>query len=145
MLNIRPHHGLCMQNFVGNGYSEKFVENMQQVLHRLKETPTQEICLIGAEDVLCSCCPHHQNGCVSGQKVSFLDREVLQTCGLNEKQRLPWNEFRSLVEEKILFTSEFDRICCSCEWFGLCKRLVQERMENKHEEKRTGQGTGSPV
>lgn len=34
-VRLRPHHLLCMQTFVGNGYSEAFVENMKQVLARL--------------------------------------------------------------------------------------------------------------
>ena len=32
---LRPHHGLCLAHFVGEGYSGPFAENMGQVLSAL--------------------------------------------------------------------------------------------------------------
>lgn len=117
-----------MQNFVGEGYSEAFTHNMKAVLTGLASQPEQELWLIQEEDVLCCACPHHQNGCVSGQKVERLDAEVLRACGITAGETISWKDFRQKIEKIILKTSEFDRICGDCQWFTLCKSLVTTRM-----------------
>ena len=54
MLRLRPHHGMCIANFVGRGYDEVFTVNMNQTAEALKAEPQQEIWLKAGEDVLCS-------------------------------------------------------------------------------------------
>ena len=43
MLRLRPHHGMCIANFVGRGYDEVFTVNMNQTAEALKAEPQQEI------------------------------------------------------------------------------------------------------
>ena len=38
-LHLRPHHLLCLQTFVGRGYSEEFVEHMTLVKKQLATDP----------------------------------------------------------------------------------------------------------
>ena len=33
---LRPHHLLCTQGYSGHGYSEAFVEHMNDVVHQLR-------------------------------------------------------------------------------------------------------------
>ena len=33
MINIRPHHLLCMRAYIGNGYSEEFKIEMEKVIN----------------------------------------------------------------------------------------------------------------
>ena len=49
-LLLRPHHGLCIQNFRGKGYSENFVREMAKIAAFLEENPKQEITLHTAAD-----------------------------------------------------------------------------------------------
>ena len=34
---LRPHHLLCTQGYSGHGYSEAFVEHMNDVVHQLRD------------------------------------------------------------------------------------------------------------
>ena len=36
---LRPHHLLCTQGYSGHGYSEAFVEHMNDIVHQLREVP----------------------------------------------------------------------------------------------------------
>mgnify|MGYP002131808715 CR=1 FL=1 len=40
---LRPHHLLCTQGYSGHGYSEAFVEHMNDVVHQLREVPGTKI------------------------------------------------------------------------------------------------------
>ena len=33
---IRPHHGMCLAFFIGNGYSTGFTAHMQEMLEQMK-------------------------------------------------------------------------------------------------------------
>ena len=51
-LHLRPHHLLCLQTFVGRGYSEEFVEHMTLVKRQLADDPGTPITLVhGADDL----------------------------------------------------------------------------------------------
>ena len=41
-MNLRVHHLLCAPLYVGKGYSEKFTENMDAIVARLKEGRSEE-------------------------------------------------------------------------------------------------------
>lgn len=121
MYALRPHHGLCMANFVGRGYDEAFTQNMQAVLRALCKAPDQEIRLVQGRDVICGSCPHLRAGvCRTARKVEQLDRRTLELCGLNEGETLSWERFQELVREKILDAGHFFTVCRECAWFDFC-------------------------
>ena len=92
MIHLRPHHGLCIQQFVGRGYSEDFVKNMTELIGRLQSSPQQMIELCCRADDLCGSCPHRvENGCTSGQKV-----------------------------QQIIHAGKLGSVCRECEWLSLC-------------------------
>lgn len=125
VIPLRPHHGLCIRHYVGKGYSAEFVDNMTRIVAKLKEQKQQLIRLQNGGDVLCACCPHHQNGCVSGQKVEQLDQTVLEQTGLQTGMLLPWAAFQQRVQRDILEAEKFERVCGSCEWFKTCQEIRQ--------------------
>lgn len=125
-LILRPHHGLCIHNFVGKGYSEAFTINMKNVIARLaQEDPL--FSLAQGEDVLCAACPHNRSECESAAKVRQFDAEVLRLCGLQPGQTLRWSEFTALVEERILDAGKFATVCESCEWYDTCREIVNPK------------------
>lgn len=124
---LRPHHGLCIHNFVGKGYSEAFIENMFAVTAHLKQCPEQKIQLVVSEDVLCKRCPHHQNGCVSGQKVRQMDRMVLQQLKLAQETTLSWEEYTQKIKRDI--TRPTASICKSCQWSDTCVEIALQNGE----------------
>lgn len=120
-IHLRPHHGLCIPNFVGRGYDEAFTQNMTALIAHLTAHPAQKVVLWKGEDVLCGSCPHNQGGCVTLEKVLRLDQDLLEACGLQKGREISWGDFQALVEEKVFQTPAFDRICGDCSWYELCK------------------------
>ena len=45
-LHLRPHHLLCLQTFIGRGYSEEFIEHMTLVKKQLTTNPRTPITLV---------------------------------------------------------------------------------------------------
>lgn len=118
VLSLRPHHGLCMAYFVGEGYSSGFKKHMAEVLQAVQpETPVR---LAAGVDEICSACPHNCGGVCESPTVDSHDRAVLQACGLPKDQQLPFGEFTSLVQEKIIAKGLREEICGDCQWSSIC-------------------------
>lgn len=118
VLSLRPHHGLCMAYFVGEGYSSGFKKHMAEVLQAVQpETPVR---LAAGVDEICSACPHNCGGVCESPTVDSHDRAVLQACGLKKDQQLPFGEFTSLVQEKIIAKGLREEICGDCQWSRIC-------------------------
>lgn len=127
-LPMRPHHGLCLQFFVGKGYSPEFTAHMSATLGSLAENPAQLLRLVCRTDHFCTCCPHNQSGlCESGQKVDAYDQSVLSLCGLAEHQELSWQEFQALVSLKIISPGKQPQVCAGCQWAELCQEVSRQR------------------
>lgn len=108
-----------MAYFRGNGYSPEFVENMTQIKESLAQNPT--IRLTDHADVVCVCCPNDCHGvCNTAEKVSRYDNGVLEVCQLRIGDRIEWDVFRKMVEERILKAGKRENICGDCQWNALC-------------------------
>lgn len=120
---LRPHHGLCLHFFRGNGYSEDFVENMTEISLKLGENPTIE--LVSGSDQVCEACPNRvgETGCASDEKVLSYDASVLKLCGLNVGDQLHWQDFLTLVNAHILEPGLLESVCTGCQWISICKGL----------------------
>ena len=116
---LRPHHGMCLAFFVGEGYSEGFSAHMGTVKRHLsEETPVR--LTVGA-DVICAACPNNSGGvCENPALVAGYDNEVLRLCGLSDGQVLPYGVFRDLVHTRILAAGRRRGICGGCQWDALC-------------------------
>ena len=98
---IRPHHGMCLAFFIGNGYSNEFTAHMQEMLDLF--TKGADVCLTVKTDEICSACPNNCEGvCEAAEKVKRYDNEVLVECGLKEGQKLAFPEFTEAVQKKII-------------------------------------------
>lgn len=118
-LPLRPHHGLCMAYFVGEGYSSGFKKHMGEVLEHL--TPQSPVVLTCATDEVCSACPHNIEGtCESQAKVDGYDRAVLEACGLADGQELDFGAFTALVQSRIIAPGKRAEICGQCQWNSIC-------------------------
>ena len=121
-LHLRPHHGLCMAFFQGEGYSGGFVAALARRLEELEGTE-QPVFLKVETDAVCSGCPHNQNGCCdTAEKVAAYDRAVLEQCGLEEGTVCAFSDFTRLVQERIMTPGLRRQICGDCQWDGLCSR-----------------------
>ncbi|MDE6832983.1 MAG: DUF1284 domain-containing protein [Ruminococcus sp.] len=109
---IRPHHALCINFFIGKGYSNDFTENMNHVIENLHNNPLTEITI--GKDMICSKCP-----CTDCQeKAVSYDRKVIDFCGISGN--MSWNDLKKVVHEKIISTGKLHEICGDCQWFYIC-------------------------
>lgn len=123
---LRPHHGLCIAFFRGNGYSPEFTANMTNIISRLDlEDPL--VTLTDGTDMICGSCPHNSGGiCKSEEKVVKFDKAVLDACGLDYPGNIQWKIFKDLVSQNIIIPGKRSFICGSCQWNDLCTAIENE-------------------
>lgn len=116
---LRPHHGMCMAFFQGEGYSTEFTAHMARVIKTMEQNPT--ICLTSETDEVCAKCPNDLGGrCNTAEKVARYDEQVLSLCGLKEGEELSFADFRKKVFDNILLCGKRETICGDCQWTQLC-------------------------
>lgn len=119
-LPLRPHHGLCMAFFQGEGYSGGFVAALAARLRELEHSDGPVVLAVET-DVVCRACPHNQHGrCDTAEKVAAYDRAVLERCGLAAGTVCTFSQFTRLVQERIIAPGLRQEICGDCQWDGLC-------------------------
>ena len=125
-MKIRAHNLLCIQGFVGKGYSPEFVANMTRVIESLDDATPVEV--LASPDVLCEACPNLKpTGCAlhgEGSEAGIVkqDRDVAARLGIAEGETVAWSEILARIRARIA-PDDLDSICGSCPWLplGVCK------------------------
>ena len=125
-MNLRGHNLLCIQGFVGKGYSPDFVANMTRVVASLG--PAAEVTVTSEPDVLCSACPNlAEDGCaLNGRGAEFgivrQDKHVMARLGIVPGETLAWGDIVDRITAAIE-PDDLDSICGTCPWLplGVCK------------------------
>ena len=125
-IKLRPHHLLCTQGYSGKGYSDGFVEHMNEIVAMLRREEPTVIDLTFSTDTLCSCCPHMQavDNCETNEKVKRYDRKVVEYFQLEEKEYI-YQELVKQIRENI--TPEMlEDICEGCNWYPIsaCREKI---------------------
>lgn len=125
-MRLRPHHLLCTQGYSGKGYSEAFVKNMDEVVHRLRTEDKTPIELVFSTDDLCSCCPDMLDTdlCRDNEKVKRFDRKAAEHFGLEEKTYI-YQELASYIRRHTTPDMLAD-ICYGCSWYPVsaCREKI---------------------
>lgn len=117
-MQIRPHHILCIGNYVGHGYSEEFTANMDVISKRVKVG--EPFVLTEGADDLCSACPFCSDGqCTTKEKTDRYDKAVIGIYGLEYGREYTYEEFDK--------PGVFYNVCSDCEWFELCKKVDRDK------------------
>lgn len=124
-LKIRPHHILCMQFFIGKGYSSGFTANMAIIRDKLKaDNPL--IQLISGTDIICEKCPNTNNGiCKTQEKVLRYDAAVANICDLEIGQISRWSELEKTVTENLIKKNRLCEVCNDCCWYEICRKIAE--------------------
>lgn len=119
MIELRPHHALCIHFFEGKGYNREFTIHMQKVIKQLKRDTLLRLTI--REDTICSECPNAlSGGCSSAEKVTDYDRAVLKYIGLPEGAVVRYGDLEVMVEQKLIKNQKMAKICADCKWADLC-------------------------
>lgn len=131
-MDLRPHHLLCTQGYSGKGYSDGFVENMNQLTARLRSGEPVTIRLTFSTDDLCTSCPHMLGTdlCDTNEKVKRFDRKVVEYFQLEEKEYI----YQELVEKirREITPEMLEDICDGCGWYPVsaCReKILGEKMK----------------
>lgn len=121
-LVLRPHHSLCIQFFIGKGYSEEFVRGMTETIRMLENEDTV-LTLTVECDIICAFCPNNSNGrCVSEDKVCEIDNRCLEELNLRVGDKIGWQELKSTAKSKIIDRHQLRNVCRSCQWSDICQK-----------------------
>ena len=154
LLHLRPHHLLCLQSFVGHGYSEEFVQEMASIKQQLTLAPHTAIELVHGADMLCRHCPNCINGRCTSDKPALFDRAVAAKIGSAEKSfpsqdseinhdSISYNLFLlyGIPECLTLSHALVEECCIGCEWKELCQIVIDgnEKYDNQAGRQTLGQ------
>ena len=125
-MRIRAHNLLCIQGYVGKGYSPEFVANMTRVVESLGDD--LEVTVVDRPDVLCDACPNLEaSGCTlhgegSERGIIAQDRDVMHRLGIDAGAKHAWSDIMKRIRSNIR-PDDLDSICGSCPWLplGHCK------------------------
>lgn len=117
-IRLRPHHALCMQFFIGKGYSEEFTKYMYQTLALPPSTPVR---ITTELDHLCKHCPNHPTGiCNAQERVAGFDKKVSDYCHFLPEEEMTMEEFFTRAKEEILAKDFLKTICGDCQFYDIC-------------------------
>lgn len=122
MIELRPHHILCIRFFEGKGYNSEFTEHMRNTIEKLQEKDSQ-IVLAEKEDEICKKCPNISRGtCKSREKVYKYDKAVIKETALSPGTPVEYEKLQRIIQEKILDTGKIHDICADCSWAYICHK-----------------------
>ena len=134
MIRLRPHHGMCLLNFRGMGYSPEFTKKMTAVSELLRREPETAVSVSDGADDLCSVCPHCVNGKCTSNNPAVFDQRVLEAAGVHAGDVVTWKDFSGKTE--VLNRTALKEICAGCRWLQVCIEIAGSGTD--------GQRTGSP-
>lgn len=124
MVHLRPHHGLCLLNFRGKGYSDDFSRNMAGMQEKLEKNPGTLVCITKGADDLCARCPNRRGSACTSEHPPLFDANVLRMTGFHYGQILPWKAFSGATRP--LVRCRLEETCPDCEWLSLCQEIVKD-------------------
>ena len=135
-VRLRAHNLLCIQGFVGKGYSPGFVANMRSTIRRLR--PDRTVQILAEPDTLCAACPNlSARGCAlrgpeTEESIVRQDREVMTLLRIRPDEILEWGAIVERIREHVA-PDDLDATCGACPWLplGVCKQgLARLRMRD---------------
>lgn len=124
---LRPHHLLCLQNYMGKGYSESFTGNMNTVVLQLRRNSGTTIHITEGADTLCRSCPNRRRNECSSCRPAVFDRNVINTFGIRCGDNMSWEEV--LERTAPLTAGRIEELCPGCQWKNICLEIAAGRKE----------------
>ncbi|MBR6787136.1 MAG: DUF1284 domain-containing protein [Clostridia bacterium] len=128
IIRLRPHHALCLRNYIGKGYNDTFVENMDALHERLSSGEREMVQIILHRDSMCRACPREKDAaCEKEDWVQQLDLAIAKKCGLRSGLWISWQELCDIMDQHIFDADVWGKLCADCEWYELCVKVRNEK------------------
>ncbi|HEB12251.1 MAG TPA: DUF1284 domain-containing protein [Actinobacteria bacterium] len=124
IINLRPHHLLCIFGWQGHGYDPAFTDNFNNIVTRLKAG--SKINLVIGDDDICGSCPKFktEDSCFQGEPggPDPIDDRVISRLGLTPGEVYEFKTLATIISRK-LTPMDLPVICGGCQWlpFGWCE------------------------
>lgn len=124
MIRLRGHHLVCLRFFQGQGYSQEFVENLEDMMRRARESEEIEV-VSGADDVCRACLSLQGDKCVAkpgmDAKIREMDAEAVAHLGVEVGAKVYWRQ----ITAKVMVPSKgwMAGFCEGCDWEKVCAVL----------------------
>lgn len=127
---IRPHHILCINNFIGKGYSDTFSENMANIKKILESDCVEKVVIKEGCDDICNSCPHRiGHECETQEKVTSFDIKALQVLDIHYKACYSWKELCDRFYNEIVVKDRLDDVCGDCFWKSVCEKQIENKKQ----------------
>ena len=132
-ITLRIHHVICMQSFIGKGYSEKFVSNFDSILQYIQINHNKKvISLVNYCDDICKYCPNklNNNKCINEEFINNLDYSYKIICNFDYSAKYSLDEINNIIKNTLTI-NKFKETCNKCKWYGICSRLIKNIINKK--------------
>ena len=129
VINIRPHHLLCISGYKGANYNSSSAKNWDNIINALQTNPKQKVMITLQEDTLCKECRHSKNNdstCDVGF-VQFLDKQVKEFIKLKDGATYKYEKLMKKLFKKMT-CEKHSEICNGCGWMnkGFCSDTFEK-------------------
>jgi len=121
-MRFRGHHLICLHFYKGEGYEQKFIDSLSELVARANEGETVNI--VSGPDDVCQNCPYLNNNQCNQQndsevEILKLDDKALKFLGLKPGIQVKWLDLKNKVDDAEEWLQDF---CFGCQWADVCKR-----------------------
>ncbi len=117
---FRGHHLICLHFYHGIGYSEDFIDALEQTL---KNAQSSAIVILRGPDDVCLMCPHLKDerctmDAASEDEVNSMDQMALSLLNLDIGQEVRWEDIRKKLGG--FLQKWYEANCVTCFWKKVC-------------------------
>lgn len=124
MIELRPHHLLCILGWRGHGYDAVFTENFTRVAEQVAND--NEITLVEGPDAICASCPRRNDlaygfedkseGTASGG-AGIIDARLMDRLNLHIDETYGFDALVAVITAEIE-PEDLAEVCAGCEWIS---------------------------
>ncbi|MEM1081404.1 MAG: DUF1284 domain-containing protein [Pseudomonadota bacterium] len=132
-VRLRPHHLLCTLTYSGEGYSEPFIENFNNIIDRLAAGETVQI--VNGPDDICAPLVRDQHTHCNRASVRARDRQAADDIAALLGQAVGPGDAVVLDQGTIghlrhrFATHQIRSACKGCEWYRLCSSIADQQFQ----------------
>ena len=120
---LRGHHLVCLHFFEGEGYDERFVKNLHDVVLSAK---LGGVTVCAGTDDVCEPCPYLVSGICRDEKgIGKMDEKAVTLLRITEGTRYGWDALEAEVRK--MFPTWYRNYCRGCAWMDACERSEKFR------------------